>query len=287
MPRSLFAHASRVVLILASFAGAASAQANLSTQGFGFPPGQLSTRAWGTGGSIADIDPLSPVNPASVALHSTRIIVFQLEPEYRTLKSPAGTEQTTIARYPNVFVAFPVGRGWVVSAGGSTLLDRTSTTEFNTTQILPSGPDTVPMHTQSRIDGAMSDLRLAGAYTVTPWLRVGVGLHAITGHNLVEITQSFTDSVQFSAFTQSLIVDFQVMGTGLGWSRRRWSACVRRGHGAVAREGAVACRRHACLYRHYERDVRGSHVVRRLVRVERTRNGGRASGQRVGLEHWR
>lgn len=213
---SLFARMPRVVLlatVVGALASAAQAQGNLGSQGFGFPPGQLSTRAWGTGGAIAELDPLSPLNPASIALHQSRIVEFQIEPEFRTLNSPNGSEHTTTARYPNVFVAFPVGKGWVVSAGASTLLDRTSTTEFNTSQIL-AGPDTVPMHTTYRIDGAMSDVRLAGGYNVKPWMRIGFGLHGITGHNLVSITQTFTDSLQFASFNQSLVLDF----TGLAGS---------------------------------------------------------------------
>src|SRR5690242_18553488 len=40
----------------------AVAQANLSSQGFGYPTGQFSTRTYGTGGALAELDPLSPVN---------------------------------------------------------------------------------------------------------------------------------------------------------------------------------------------------------------------------------
>jgi hypothetical protein len=130
---STFARRLRVVapavicgcMFAGTFASRSQAQANLSTQGFGFPPGQLSTRALGTGGSIAELDPLSPLNPASLALHQTRIVEFQIEPEFRTLNSPNGSERTTTARYPNVGVAFPIGKGWVIGAGASTLLDRT------------------------------------------------------------------------------------------------------------------------------------------------------------------
>ena len=64
------------------------------------------------------------------------------------------------------------------------------------------------MTTNYAIDGAMSDVRLATAWTPTNWLRVGVGAHGITGHNLVTITQSFDDSLQFSAFTASRVLGF-------------------------------------------------------------------------------
>lgn len=185
----------------------AGAQANLSTQGFGFPTGQFSTRTWGTGGAIAELDPLSPINPAAVALQTARIVTFQLEPEFRTVNSPSGSEHTTTARYPNVGAAFPVGKGVVLSIGASTLLDRTSTTEFTTTQVLEND-DTVPVHTKYRVDGAMSDVRFAGGWNVTKWLRFGLGAHAITGHNLVEIGQTFEDTTRFADFTQSIVLSF-------------------------------------------------------------------------------
>jgi hypothetical protein len=224
---SMFLSRAAIALGLSLGAATAGAQANLGSQGFGYPPGQLSSRALGTGGSIAELDPLSPLNPASVALNQTRIVEFQIEPEFRTVNSSAGSEHTTTARYPNVFVGIPVGKSWVVAAGASTLLDRTSTTEFNTSQILP-GPDTVAMHTTYRIDGAMSDVRLAGAYNARPWLRFGVGLHAITGHNLVSITQDFADSAQFEAFNQSLVLDFSgvAASAGMQMTSKNWGVGV-------------------------------------------------------------
>jgi hypothetical protein len=193
--------------LCATPAFSAQGQANLSAQGFGFPTGQFSTRTWGTGGALAELDPLSPINPASIAIIPTRMVTFQIEPEFRSVTTSNGTERTTTARYPNVFGALPVGYGFVVSLGASTLLDRTATSVFNTTQFL-SPTDSVPMTTKFRVDGAMDDVRLAAGWAPLSWLRVGVGAHAITGHNLISITQSFTDSAQFSAFTQQRILGF-------------------------------------------------------------------------------
>ena len=114
----------------------AAAQASLSLQGFGFPTGQLSSRALGTGGSLGEIDPLSPINPASVSLLTSRIVYFQAEPEFRTISSPTGDDHTRTDRYPNVFGAIPIFGGAVMSLGSSTLLDRTSTTVFTAPQLL-------------------------------------------------------------------------------------------------------------------------------------------------------
>jgi hypothetical protein len=187
-----------VCTLVALGVSGAAGQASLSTQGFGYPPGQLSSRAHGTGGAVADIDPWSPINPASLATLGSRMLFFQIEPEYRTVTSSKGPDRTTTARYPVVFGAMPVGERWVVSLGASTLLDRTATTIVNSTRHI--GADSEPVTTTSRVNGAIDDVRLAAAFMPAPWLRLGVGAHAITGRNLVTITQAFTDTSQFQSF---------------------------------------------------------------------------------------
>jgi hypothetical protein len=204
-----------VVPALAVPAFIAGAQSNLSSQGFGFPAGQFSTRAHGTGGAIAEMDPFSPVNPATIGAFNSRILFFQMEPEYRSVSTATGTERTTTARYPVVFGAMPVGNNVVMSLSASSLLDRTSTTSFNTTQII-NGGQSVPMTTTFRINGGIEDVRLAAAWTPQPWLRVGAGLHGITGNNLVTVTQSFADSTQFAAFTQQRVLGYHGTAGSLG-----------------------------------------------------------------------
>ena len=157
---------------MTGFASGLQAQANMSTQGFGYPTGQLSTRAAGSGGSIAEVDPLSPINPASLSDLPSRTVFFQIEPEFRSVTTANGTDHTTTARYPVVLGAVPVGNRWVVSLGSSTLLDRTSTTTFTSTQPL-SPTESVDMTTQFAIDGAMNDVRLGAGWAPARWLRVG------------------------------------------------------------------------------------------------------------------
>ena len=186
---------------------AAAGQASLSSQGFGYAPGQFSTRAQGTGGALGEMDPMSPINPSTIAVFPSRILFFQADPEFKTVTSRTGTDRTSIARYPVVFGAMPIRGSLVMSLSSSTLLDRTSTTTFNTTQPLGGG-DSVLMTTTYHIDGAMNDVRLAGGWTPVAWLRVGLGAHAIAGHNLVDLKQSFPDSERFATFTQSRILGF-------------------------------------------------------------------------------
>lgn len=196
-----------LALALLGLGSRLDAQSNLSTQGFGYPTGQLSARAYATGGSIAEMDPLSPINPASISLIGTRLLFFQIEPEYRTVSTANGAENTTTARYPVVFGALPVGTRWMFSASSSSLLDRTATTVFNSTQFL-TPVDSVPMTTRYQVAGGINDLRLATSFTPVSWLHLGLGLHGITGSNLINITQSFVDSAQFATFTQTRVLGY-------------------------------------------------------------------------------
>ena len=222
------------VAAITVFGGASglAAQASLSTQGFGYPTGQLSSRALGSAGSIGEIDPLSPINPASLADLPTRTVFFQIEPEFRTVKTANGTDRTTTARYPVVFGAVPMGGRWVASLSASTLLDRTSTTSFTTTQPLTSS-ESVDMTTKYAIDGAMNDVRLGAGWAPVRWLRVGVGAHAITGHNRIDVTQSFADTVAFSPFTQTRVLSFSGGAASAGFELvSKWftaAASARRG----------------------------------------------------------
>jgi hypothetical protein len=171
------------------------------------------------------MDPLSPVNPASIALLPSRILFLQLEPEFRTVHGVAGTEHTTTARYPDVFGALPIGSNFVFSLGASSLLDRTSTTAFSSTQHLPTGED-VAMTTTYEINGGISDVRLASAWVPVNWLRVGLGLHAISGSNLVNLTQTFDDSLRFSAFKLVRVLGFggDALSGGVQLVSSKWVA---------------------------------------------------------------
>jgi hypothetical protein len=191
-------------------------QANLSAQGFGYSPGQFSTRAQATGAAVGEMDPMSPINPAAIAVFPSRILYFQADPEFRTVTTSNGTDRTSIARYPVVFGAMPVRGNFVMSLSSSTLLDRTSTTTFNTTQALGGG-ESVDMTTTYHIDGAMNDVQVAGAWTPLPWLHVGLGAHAIAGHNLVDLKQSFPDSERFATFTQSRVLGFSGSAVSAGF----------------------------------------------------------------------
>src|SRR6185312_14916219 len=49
-------------------AAALGAQGSLGLQGYGYPGGELSTRALATGGALGDFDANSPINPAALMI---------------------------------------------------------------------------------------------------------------------------------------------------------------------------------------------------------------------------
>ena len=96
------ARSSALALLVAS-GRSRSAQGTLSTLGFGYPAGQISTRALGTGGAIAEFDPLSPTNPAAIA----RVGGIAL---YIQVRARVSAQLTSAARSQNDDRALPARR---------------------------------------------------------------------------------------------------------------------------------------------------------------------------------
>jgi hypothetical protein len=190
------------------FPGQLGAQGNLSTQGFGYPQGQLSTRALSLGGAIGEIDPNGPLNPAAIGWLATRTVVFQIEPEFRTTTSSGGVDRTTTDRYPLIFVGVPFGERWVTSVSSSSLLDRSWGTSRAIVELI--GSDSVQANLHESSNGAMNDLRFAEAWTNRSWLAIGVGVHAITGRNIVSSGQDFPDTTShFASFSSNRTLSYR------------------------------------------------------------------------------
>jgi hypothetical protein len=197
--------------LVVGLAGVAGAQGTLSTQGYGFHPGQLSTRAQGTGGALGETDPFSPLNPATLGALGGKFLSFQIEPEFRTVSTGGTNTSSRIARYPLFLAVVPVGERWVVGLSSSTLLDRTWATAAVDTERI--GGDDVESRSDHSVSGAMNDLRFATAWTNRRWLRVGLGIHAITGRNQVTLSRVFPDSSSLADFSQAFALSFE--GTAL------------------------------------------------------------------------
>src|SRR4051812_7374879 len=195
----------RIAGVIGLMAAPLAAQSNISTQGYGYPPGQLSTRALSMGGAIGEIDMSSALNPASLGRLATRTILFQIEPEWRRVTSPTGSNSTSTARYPLVNIGVPFGEHWVFGVSSSTLLDRTWQTSRDDT--LNISGDLVPTRTRELAQGAMNDLRLATTWTNHRSLYIGLGLSGITGRSVVNTIEQFQDSA-FEDFTSDRVLSY-------------------------------------------------------------------------------
>lgn len=202
------------MLVALALAPALPAQGTLSTQGLGFPPGQLSTRARTMGGSVGEADALSPLNPSSLILLLTPIVAVQADPEHREVMF--GTERITssISRFPLFMGALPLGSRWRVGLTVSTLLDRTFETAVRDTQIV--GLDTAASTITERSEGSIADIRLAAAFAVTQWLSVGVGGHALSGSDALVSTRLFDDPVRFDTLQQRNVIGFGGNAVSIG-----------------------------------------------------------------------
>jgi len=194
----------------------AAAQGTVSAQGFGYPTGQLSTRAFGTGGGISEFDGRSPINPAALAIGTFGIEVYgQYEPELRTIEGPNGKSTTTTSRFPNLGIIVPLGRKMVMGLSASTFLDRTWATQSTRTQnILDS---VVTSNETLKSQGGITDLQLGVGYAFTSFFRLGVAGHYYTGDNSIQLLQQFPDTQSFSNISQISKLNFSGSAVSAGF----------------------------------------------------------------------
>lgn len=183
----------------------ARTQGSLGVQGFGYPPGQLSTRALATGGAIAEVDFLSPVNPAALLGLGGTALYFQSEPEFRRVRVGEEESRTTTARFPVVSGGFVLGSRWAVGVSSSTLADRTWSTRLESLESI--GDDTSTATSLYSSEGAINDLRVGVAYGASTWLRLGVGLHALSGRNRILVGRDFADA-RFEDFADTSTISY-------------------------------------------------------------------------------
>jgi hypothetical protein len=198
--------ARRILVLMIVAASSAGAQGTLSTQGFGYPPGEFSTRALGTGGALAQFDPQSSVNPASIVSAGDPLLFLQYEPEFRRISSGGTTQRTTTSRFPLVVASIPIGTQATIALSVSTLLDRSWST--TTTRNVDVAGINAPLTENVKSLGAIDDLRLAGGWAPNEYLQLGLGAHVFTGQNRLFFTQIFPDSLHFVSVQQLSTLDY-------------------------------------------------------------------------------
>ena len=193
---------------------AAGAQGTLSTQGFGYPPGQLSARALATGGGLAEFDTDTPLNPAAIALTGDPRLYLQYEPEFRKLSNGNLTSATTTSRFPVISALVPAGSHVTLGASVSTFLDRSSSTK--TVRTLDVAGVAATFTETNRILGAINDVRLAVGWTPSAKFQLGLGGHVYTGQNKDFFSQTFPDTLKFSSVSQVSTVSYTGYGVSGG-----------------------------------------------------------------------
>lgn len=199
-------------------AAAVRAQGTLSTQGYGYPAGPLSTRALTLGGSIGEIDPVSALNPAALTTWGPSGIYGQFGPEFRNVEVNGSTDQSTVIRFPLFAAALHSGPDWVFGLSFSNVLDRTWGTQNYGYYPLVGG-DSIAYTQKFGSVGSLSNMRLAAGWRLTNALRVGLGAHFITGQSSLVITELFADT-GYSTFQQITVVNGSgtAASAGLEWS---------------------------------------------------------------------
>jgi len=210
------------LILCATFVTSAAAQGTLSGQGFGYPAGGLSTHAEGLGGSIAENDPLSPVNPADLTAWGRPGLYFQYDPEFRSLQSNGSTDHTLTARFPIISGALNIGPRLTFGLSSTTFLDRTWETSI-TGYAHFQGGDSSLYNERFSTDGAINDLRGALSFSLLPSLSIGVAGHVLTGQNRLAISRQFSDT-NFAIFTESSTLSYSGHSVSGGISWRPLSA---------------------------------------------------------------
>lgn len=203
----------RAALVIAALVspGALTAQGSLSTLGFGYPVGGMSTRVSGTAGAFGEIDALTPANPASVGGILRTVISAQAEPEFRTLRLSGVREKTSAQRIPLVSVLFPARRGVAVGLSASSFLDRSYT--LNTTGSASVEGSTLTTTDILNVRGALGKLTGAVGWQANNRIKVGLAGHLFTGDNLVARQRTFDDTLQFGNVIDTSAVTY--FGTAL------------------------------------------------------------------------
>jgi hypothetical protein len=203
--------------LCATFATSAAAQGTLSTQGFGYPAGGLSTHAEGLGGSIAENDPLSPVNPATLAVWGRPGLYFQYDPEFRSVQANGNSDNTVTARFPMISGALNIGPRLTLGISSTTFLDRTWQTSTSGYTHSASG-DSSFFNQSFSTDGAINDVRAAVSFVLLPTLSIGIAGHVLTGQNRLVTSTTFSDTT-FALFSQASTLSYtgHSFGGGIEW----------------------------------------------------------------------
>ncbi len=205
------------ILLVAAAGGAASRAAAddsvFGIRGLGILGRPVSARTAATGGAFAVFDAQALLNPAAlgqlqgvsgwaVGVPSRRRVV---------VGGDAATLQST--RFPLFGFGTVFSRRLVIGVGIGDYLDRTWSVRRTDTVTLRGTP--VPVEDVSRSVGGVSDLRLAGAYRLSPRVTLGAAVHALSGSTRLTVTRDFAPAI-YEDFSDVAVTDFTGLGVSVG-----------------------------------------------------------------------
>jgi hypothetical protein len=161
-------------------------------RGLGTPGKQESVRSRSTGGAFAPFDPFSPLMDASLADVRRMSASLTSGTSWRSIDAGGMESSLRGTRFPALVLGGPLAGRVTIGGGFSTYLDRTFGIITHDTVDLRGTPQ--PITDEVSSDGAVSDLRLAAAVRIRPWLAVGAGFHLLTGSSRIIATRTFADT---------------------------------------------------------------------------------------------
>lgn len=226
-----------------------SGQGAISLQGFGYPTGQLSTRAAATAGALGETDPGSPINPGALPGSGRSHFSFQLDPEFRQITVNGRPVSTRTARFPVIAVGTRTGTHGFLGVSFSTLLDRTWDASF--ADSVNVGSVRVGSQVAAKVRGAVNDARIAYSWQFNERMQAGVAFHAFSGANRLGLSRTFDDSTTFGSLSQNATLSYGGSAVSAGIVSRPlahlyFAGSVRLGGAMKTRyDDSVATRGHA------------------------------------------
>lgn len=209
-----------VVAALAALLGepAQAQSSQFGIRGLGVPIRPLSPRALAVGGAFGMFDIESSVNPAATASIIQFAALFTNTQNFRRSTNPFGKTSGYDNRFPQLMVTGPVGGTNLAAAiSMSGYADRSFSLGTQDTIDLRGARVGVFDTLSSR--GGLTDIRLAGAWKISPDLHVGVGLHAITGSTRFENRRDFADST-YAPVVERSEISYLGLGVSAGFTLR-------------------------------------------------------------------
>jgi hypothetical protein len=197
---------------LSTSAGAQASQFGI--RGLGLPGRELSARSLSLGGASGLLDGESSLNPAALGTLTTATALFTSTGGWRNSTNPVGSASTRDTRFPQILVGGPIPRT-PVSIGVSYSLynDR----DFTVVSDGTASPRGVPVMVHDTLSsrGGIDDIRFGAAWTLTPHLLVGAGLHFLAGSNRLASRRFWEDST-YSSPAESAELAYTGTGISLG-----------------------------------------------------------------------